>query len=619
MLNILYGWNTITHNKTDFNDFVIKAIDNAYKVQSIIKSSSNMGIASYTKYKPTLTHTDEHYIITLSGHLYWEDFTPLAGNQAPLIDKIIDRYQAQGSDFLKQAKGHFTLVILNKNDNSCLIANDTMATMPVFYTLTENKQFIFSNRLDLLAKTPTISLKLNLQSIFNYIYFHMIPSPDTIYDNVYKLEPGQYLLSKDGDYAVHNYWDPVFNEKTHSSENELANTIRTILDKSVSFYTKKEHNIGSFLSGGLDSSAVSGMLAKNIKRPADTFSIGFPVEQYNEIEYARIAAKQFNTHQHEYFIQPEDVHDVVNEITAFMDEPFGNSSVVPVYYCAKLAKQAGINTLLAGDGGDEIFAGNKRYSKQQTFERYFLIPETIRKHLIEPLAQIKLFSSNFIGRKISRYIEQANIKLPERLETYNFLHMHDPAEVFTSEFLDKIDPKNPINLLNRVYNHPSGASSLNRMLYLDWKHTLSDNDLRKVNMMCELADVNVNYPMLSSEMIEFSCKVPSKLKLTANKLRYLYKLAMKGFLPEKIINKPKHGFGLPFGVWTQTDKQLQQLAYDSIDYLRGKNIFNDQFLDEAIRKHQEEHAGFYGELIWILMILGLWLEKHTNFNDSDLS
>ena len=439
----------------------------------------------------------------------------------------------------------------------------------------------------------------------------MIPSPDTIFENIYKLEPGQILQYKNGNYSVQNYNIQEFDETNTKSKEILAKNIFDTLDRSVKEHIKDPDKTGCFLSGGLDSSAVAGLLAKNSTEQAKTFSIGFPVKEYNEIDYARTASRTFNTKQFEYFIQPEDIHNVIYDIVASMDEPFGNSSVVPVYYCAKLAKENGVDHLLAGDGGDEIFAGNTRYSKQQIFEAYFKVPAFVRNNIIEPLTKNSLFTSTLPGRKIKSYVEQAKVPLPQRLETYNFLHLNSPYDVFTRQFIDKIDQDYPEQLLVNTYNKPENTSHLNKMLFLDWKHTLADNDLRKVNNMCELAGVDVSYPMLSSEMIELSSRIPSKLKLTPRKLRYLYKQAMHGFLPDKIINKPKHGFGLPFGVWTQTNKDLQKIAYDSIDNLRKYKIFNDEFLDDTIHKHQNVHASFYGELVWILMVLGLWLENNS--------
>ena len=608
MLNILYGWCGSHIKEASYTQFVSKKIDHKYAVHTEQNSSPGGACYTFTKYKSSVNYSDKNYILSLIGDIVLNGKQKISGDD--LAKELLQNYKQAGLSFIKQLKGQFILSIINKQEDSCLIINDTMATFPLFYSLSSDGQFHFSNRLDLITHSPEASFEINSQAIYNYIYFHMIPSPGTIYKNIFKLEPKQYLLYKNCQYSVENYSTEEFYESTESSEDELASAIFNTLDSSVNNCLDNPEKTGCFLSGGLDSSAVAGLLAKNTKDQANTFSIGFPVAEYNEIDYARTASRTFKTTQYEYFIQPEDVHNVIFDVVSSMDEPFGNSSVIPVYYCAKLAKENGINHLLAGDGGDEIFAGNTRYSKQNVFERYFLLPDVLRKKIIEPLFNNSFISTNKLGKKVKSYIDQANTPLPARLETYNFLHINSPQSVFTEEFLSQINQNEPIYLINRTYNLPKNASSLNRMLFLDWKHTLADNELRKINMMCELAGVDVSYPMLSNEMIELSCKIPSKLKLTPYKLRYLYKKAMKNFLPDSIINKAKHGFGLPFGVWTKTDKELQKIAYDTIDKLKEYHIFNEQFLEDTIKNHQTVHASYYGELIWILMVLGLWLEQH---------
>jgi asparagine synthase (glutamine-hydrolysing) len=277
------------------------------------------------------------------------------------------------------------------------------------------------------------------------------------------------------------------------------------------------------------------------------------------------------------------------------------------YYCAKLAKENGVSRLMAGDGGDEIFAGNERYAKQMLFEHYHRLPgfaksalEAGLNYLPDSLTKTKL------PFKAKRYIDQANAAMPDRLQDYNFLHRHDVKDIFLADFLGKIDTGEPLKLLRECYQRPEHASTLNRMLYMDWKTTLHDNDLVKVNRMCELAGVEVCYPLLDQRIVDLSCRIPSSSKLNGQKLRWFYKQAMADFLPEQIINKPKHGFGLPFGIWLKDHQPLKELAYDAIHNLKKRDFFQPKFLDHAIEMHQSIHAAYYGELIWVLMMLELW-------------
>jgi asparagine synthase (glutamine-hydrolysing) len=310
-------------------------------------------------------------------------------------------------------------------------------------------------------------------------------------------------------------------------------------------------------------------------------------------------------------VRPEDIVETVTTVGAAYEEPFGNSSALPAYFCAKEAAKEGAQLLIAGDGGDELFAGNERYTKQYVFERYFHFPETIRNRFLEPFSDRFLDSNSALLRKPSSYVAQAKIPLPDRLQTYNFLHrVGDLNLMFTREFLADINLEEPLLLLRNRYSEPEEASILNRMLYLDWKFTLADNDIRKVSGMCNLAGIDVSYPMMDDRLLDLSCEIPSSWKISRGRLRHFFKHACRNFLPQEILNKQKHGFGLPFGVWTSTNPDLQALAYDNVTRLGSRGILNRDFITQAIKLHKDGHAGYYGELIWILMMLELWMKSH---------
>jgi asparagine synthase (glutamine-hydrolysing) len=342
-----------------------------------------------------------------------------------------------------------------------------------------------------------------------------------------------------------------------------------------------------------------------------TFSIGFDAKGYDEMRFARIASKHFGTTSFEYYVTPEDVLSTLPTIAAAFPEPFGNSSAAAVYHCARIAKESGIQRMLAGDGGDELFGGNERYAAQLVFERYMHIPAAARQRLIEPAVRAaSRVTRGFPIGKAAGYIQKANVPLPDRLQAYNFLHQHSPSEVFSAGLLEQARQDQPLQMLRDEYKTPETSSAVNRMLFLDWKFTLHDNDLVKVNWMCKLAGVEVKYPMLDPAVLEFSLRIPGGWKVRNGELRWFYKRAMRGFLPPEIIRKTKHGFGLPFGVWTRTHDGLRHLCEECLAALAERGFFRRQFLTEALRLHREGHAAYYGELVWILMVLELWLQRH---------
>ena len=371
-------------------------------------------------------------------------------------------------------------------------------------------------------------------------------------------------------------------------------------------------NCGAFLSGGTDSSTISGLLGAVTGSPAQTFSIGFDAEGFDEMHYARIAAAHFGTAQHEYYVTPDDVVDAIPRIAAIYDQPFGNASAIPTYYCARLARSHGITRILGGDGGDELFGGNARYARQYQFARYERAPAILRKGVLEPLLRHLPFVDQVaLLRKARSYIAQASMPMPERYESYNLLERLGAENVLTPEFLGAIDRAGPIGHMRDVYQAADAGTLINRMLALDFQFTMADNDLPKVTRMCELAGIDVAFPMLDDDLMDFSLTLAPSLKLRGTQLRYFFKRALSDFLPHEIITKEKHGFGLPVGAWLQDHAGLRTLAGDAMLTLRGRGIVRPEFIDQLVDQHLATHAGYYGTMVWILMMLEFWFQRHT--------
>jgi asparagine synthase (glutamine-hydrolysing) len=264
-----------------------------------------------------------------------------------------------------------------------------------------------------------------------------------------------------------------------------------------------------------------------------------------------------------------------------------------------------VSVLLGGDGGDELFGGNERYAKQHLYSLYSDLPRGLRKGLIEPLAflppEIGLFG------KAQRYIRNASVPMPARYDNYNLVERLGKNIIFTPDFLESVDTALPETIMEEAYAGVHARSLINRMLALDLRFTLADNDLPKVARACELAGVDVRFPLLDDTVVAFSATLPPRLKLKGTRLRYFFKEALRGFLPEEIILKTKHGFGLPFGPWLQTHRPLRQLALDSLSDLKPRGIVRPEFVDELTSTHVESHAGYYGTMVWVLMMLEQWL------------
>ncbi|MFN3920397.1 MAG: asparagine synthetase B family protein [Methylohalobius sp.] len=543
--------------------------------------------------------------VLLCGDPVWQDAS-LAQEanrvgDAGLLAKLWSTY---GIAALDQIGGSFALALYERDRREGMLAIDRMGLCTMAYAEVPNG-LVFGPDLNVLRRHPAISGELDPQALFAYLYFHVVPAPLSIYRKVRKLLPGQYLHWRSGVIRQGFYWQPEFSDDTRS-ETELAQELRQALRQAVSCCLKDPQTTGAFLSGGLDSSTVVGLLKDLAPDSAAAFSIGFAAQGYDEMEYARASARHFGIPLHEYYLTPEDVVKAVSKIAAFYDEPFGNASAVPAYYCAKLAREHGKTHLLAGDGGDELFAGNARYARQKLLAFYEQVPAWLRALAIEPL--IKAGGSLPGLSKLKSYVEQAKVPLPERLETYNFLHRTPLAEIFEADFLASIQADWPIQHLREIYQRPT-ASMLKKMLWLDRKITLADNDLRKVNRTCALAGVKVRYPMLQEPVVALAAKIPDRLLMRGLELRSFYRHALKDFLAPETLTKSKHGFGLPFGVWLKSHPELQQLAYASLEHPALSGIIRKEYI-KTLKAHLSEHESYYGVMIYVLMMWAEWTRCH---------
>jgi asparagine synthase (glutamine-hydrolysing) len=556
----------------------------------------------------------------LAGHSVAAEGTlsaVLAGNPIWLTDdaevikatspaaSVLAAYRLYGRGFLERLHGGFAVAVVDSEARRALLAIDRMGIERMTYHVHDD-WLVFGASAEDVARCPGVQADLDRQALFDYLLLHMVPAPATVYTGVRKLRAGTCLVFERGRATIERYWQPKFHEYNGAPEPVLQARLLEALEAGVRTAAPGERS-GAFLSGGLDSSSVAGMLARVRGSGARTFSIGFGVDAFDERAYARIAARHFGLNATEYDVTADDIVAAFTRIAGAYDEPFGNSSAVPTYFCAKVAKEHGIDHLLAGDGGDEIYGGNERYARHPVFEHYARVPAPIRKVLLDPLVRLPEDIGFMPLRKLRSYVEQARIPLPERLESWNFMYRIDLAQMLDPDLRAAIDPRAPLRSMKELWDSAPCETLLNKMLFFDWQYTLADNDLRKVGTMCALAGVRVSYPMLDPRVIDLSLCVPSAVKMRGNRLRTFYKDATRNFLPREILEKKKHGFGLPFGHWLKTHRALAELIYGLLSQLKSRRIVKAEFLDDLIEQHRGGHPSYYGYAIWDLAMLEAWL------------
>ena len=505
-------------------------------------------------------------------------------------------------------QGNFAFAVLDPIKQQAFMTLDRVGAERLCYAH-RSGQLVFGTSALSVATHPAVGRRIDPQAIYDFLYFHTIPAPRSLYQGVHKLLPGQTLTLKNGQLNTSFYWQADYTPVDPGFEPQRRE-FRSLLDHAVR--DADAPATAAFLSGGTDSSTIVGALTAARGAPVDTFSIGFDADGFDEMEYARCAAERYGSRSHEYYLKPADIVTAVPIIAHAYDEPFANASAVPTYFCARAAREAGFKHMFAGDGGDEIFGGNARYAKQGLFEFYGQLPAVLRRGVVEPLARLPGLSKRFPLSKLKSYVAQAKVGLPLRLESYNFLHRTPLDQIFAADFVHAFDPSSTDAELTEVYERTTSDHYINRLMHLDLKFTLADNDLRKVGTMTEAAGIEAHYPLLDDRLVAFANHLPVDYKVRGQTLRWFFKKALDDLLPEKIINKSKHGFGLPFGVWSNQYAPLGDLVGDSLADFKKRGWIQPAYLDHMLAMQRGQHASYYGVMIWVVMMLEQWLRANEH-------
>jgi len=550
--------------------------------------------------------------LAFHGSLYGDaELRAIGGGPGPL-ERLIDRFLESGLDFVHRLRGEFALALWDGRDASLHLATDRFRVHPLFYR-SEANTLVFASRMrSILACPESLKYTLDPDAIVRMVGSSIIPSPQTVFTEVRKLPPGHVLTYRNGAVKVTPYWEISFLHPDGSGEAALAERLRSSLAEAVSVRLDADaapRRIGTFLSGGVDSSTVTGLLSRRAERPITSFSIGFDEARFDEMSYARIAARAFGVEHRELVVTPRDAFETLPLMVETFDEPFANASAIPSYFCAKLAREHGMDVVYAGDGGDELFAGNQRYASQRVFDYYHQVPgwlETVVRPVAFGLADAVGWAP-FV--KAKKYIRRAQIPYPERLVSYDFFRIVPPPELLEPGFLESLGRDfDPYAHVHAHYHRAPARSELDRQLYVDLKLAISDNDLFKVTRATEAAGIAVRYPFLDSRLVEFATSVPARIKMRGTNLRSFFKKAYAELLPTETRAKKKHGFGLPIPIWLREDRRLNELMHDVVlgptSVQRG--YFRRRALEDLVERHRTDQTSFYGTVLWNLMLLELW-------------
>ena len=552
--------------------------------------------------------------ICLHGSIFnVDEWAPRPADPSHLAASILDRYVREGTSAFSGIRGEFAIAIWDERDQSVRLICDRFRVHPLFY-YADHRRLVFASRLRMIPSFPDpIDTEIDPDAVVEVLTSSVIPTPYTIYRKIRKLPPGTVLTYRAGNVSLETYWDVQFAADHRTTETAMAEQLREKLASAIQSRLSLDgdgNGFGAFLSGGIDSSTVAGLLTRLSGHPIQTFSIGFDLPGFNEINYARIAAARFGSNHHEYFVRPSDVAGAIPILLDAYDEPFGNASSVPTYYCAKMAKDAGVSVLYAGDGGDELFAGNERYAVQRLLDYYHKVPVWLREPFLVPAVRALAVTNAPLFVKGAKYVQRARIPYPDRLHSYG-LHRVLPIEtILEPELLSKVcTDRSAEATIARFYRQAKSRDELDRQLYVDLKLAICDNDLFKVTRATEAVGVAVRYPFLDHLLVEFAGKVPATVKMRGTQLRTFFKRAYAELLPPETLVKTKHGFGLPIPVWLRTEPELNAMMQDLVlgrDSRVGQ-YFRRSARETIVDRHRNDTTSYYGTFLWNIMILELWL------------
>ena len=523
-------------------------------------------------------------------------------------------YELEGPAFVRRLRGPFALALWDRRQHQLLLAVDHFGMRRLYYA-TGPRGTVFASRLSAVVAAPDQPRVPDPAAIYDYLCFGYIPAPETPFPGIRRLAPGHICQIRQGSSRVEPFWDMRYPEQDHREERAASRVYRLshqAVGEAIGGLPPVQ--IGAFLSGGTDSSTVVGLMTRLTGEPVNAFSIGFHEDRYDELDYARLAARHFGATLHTRIVKPEDALAALPGLVDIYDEPLGNNSAIGTLFCAGMAREHGVSRLLAGDGGDEIFGGNERYRVDQVFARYGRVPRPLRRGLLEPiLLNLPDDMPGILGRA-RRYIRRASIPNPRRFYSYEFHVAQNAGDLLDAEFLRRVSPEGPWLVLEDHFGRAEAVSELNRLLYLDLKLTIGDNDLLKVTRTAELGGVGVRFPFLNLPLVEFMGTLPASFKVRGLEKRYLFKRAFRSLLPPEILAKRKHGFGVPTAEWLRSHRGIRELARDTLLCPRAdqRGYFRRGVLEDLFGRHDREAAPFFGDILWSVLMLELWHRRHVD-------
>ncbi len=555
--------------------------------------------------------SDNNFVLTYNGEIY--NFPELRKELEALgfqfnthcdTEVVLNAWQAWGETCVDKLRGMFAFAVWDKINETLFLARDRLGIKPLFYAELNNGQFIFSSELKALKEHPLLPKELEPTAIEEYFGFGYIPDPKTIYKNVYKLEPGFKLTLKRGQKFRKpvQYWDVTFSEQQYDSESEVAEELIARFEEAVKIRMMADVPLGAFLSGGVDSSGVVAMMAKNSPTAVNTCSISFGDPKFNESQFARQVADRYHTIHRVEQVDPEDFH-LISQLSGIYDEPYADSSALPTYRVCELAKKQ-VTVVLSGDGGDENLAGYRRY-RWHTYEDRMrsIMPDGIRKPFFGFLGQVypKADWAPKIFRAKSTFESIGRDSLEGYFHSISVNSNSIRSALFSQRLRKELQDYQAVDVFRRHMKNAPSENPQSLVQYLDIKTYLPGDILTKVDRASMAHALEVRVPLLDHQLVEWMASLPPNLKLKNREGKYVFKKGLEVYLPNDILYRPKMGFAVPLGSWFKGPLRGQVREALLGETIKDCGLFDQQFLQKMVNQHQSGLRD-YSAPIWSLLM-----------------
>ncbi|TWT53533.1 Asparagine synthetase [glutamine-hydrolyzing] 1 [Rubripirellula amarantea] len=522
-------------------------------------------------------------------------------------ESIVHLYEDLGTDCFAQLNGMFAIAIWDANRNRLILARDRIGQKPLYYAATEDR-LVFGSELKCLAKVDGVCSDIDPGAIDEFLTYQYIPHPGTIWKGVRKLPPGHFAIYENGKVTVERYWDFDPSVERPISKSDACERLRELLTDSVRLRMQSDVPLGSFLSGGIDSSLITAIAQANSPDPVRTFSIGFPVADFDETKYAAEVAQHLGTKHQRFEVNPDGVA-IIDKLIWHYDEPFGDSSAVPTWYLSELTRRE-VTVALSGDGGDELFAGYERYRAlwlSQRLQRLFPVRSIPGIGLVQRLPDSNKQRS--LIRRAKRFLEA--IGEPASRRYMNWLQIFPEsmrASLYTDEFLESLPGDDPFDFLDSVWSRSEGRDVVTRASMSDVFSYLPCDLCTKVDIASMAHGLEVRQPMLDYRIVEFAGSLPVNLKFRGHRGKLILEDTFGSLIPQSIFTRKKMGFGIPIAGWFRNE--LREMVHDTLlaSDARIGPYFRREVVAELVRSHEtNEHN--HGYRLWNLLILEKWLRE----------